>query len=197
MTMRGFQTIPSMEKLQHVAEVMPSYMHPNTMPYAVLSIAHLSREQCEKIVTDTSVVETYGFHGCNAHTRECVRPLSDCLRPIMDVLLFANEYFFKFDIDTSEPAAWLQSYSAGQDYDDHIDGSPGQSRKLTAVAMLSDESTYSGGHLVMDVGQSKVTVPREQGTIVVFPSWVTHRVTLLEDGYRQTINLGAWGPPFK
>lgn len=195
--MSGLQTIPSMDQMQQVSETMPSYMYPNTMPYAVLSAAHLSREDCERIIWETRVVETHGFHGCNAHTRECVRPLSDCLKPILDLLLFANEYFFKFDINADEPAAWLQSYGIDQDYHDHTDGSPGQSRKLTAVAMLSDENSYEGGHLYFDIGQKKVKAPREQGTIVVFPAWVTHRVTVVDHGYRQTINLGVWGPPFR
>jgi hypothetical protein len=195
--MNSMYTIPTAEQMRVVAEMTPEYMIPNTTPSAVVFEGLLSRSDCERILTECAVVETYGFHGCNAHTRECVRPLSDCLSPILDALTFANDYFFEFDIFPGDPAAWLQSYKAGQDYNTHTDGSPGQSRKLTAVAMLTDPRDYAGGSLVFNIAQKEVAAPSVQGTVIVFPAWVSHRVTSIDHGHRQTINLGVWGPPFK
>ena len=195
--MLGITTIPTDVQLAKISEMTPDYMKPNKQPYAVVFEAALSPTECERILADTEVVETYGFHGCNAHTRECVRPLSYSLAAIRQMLRFANDYFFQFDIDENDPAAWLQSYGSGQDYRTHADGAPGQSRKLTAVAMLSDPASYEGGDLVFNVSQAKVTAPRTRGTVIVFPAFVTHQVTPIDSGYRQTINLGVWGPPFK
>lgn len=195
--MSGISTIPNAQQLDQIYKRTPDYMKPNLQPYAVVFEEVLSNRHCDFILEETKVVETYGFHGCNAHTRECVRPLSNSLAPILDVLKFANDYYFKFDIDADDPAAWLQSYGVGQDYQTHADGAPGQSRKLTAVAMLTDPIAYAGGELVFNVSQAKVEAPRSRGTVIVFPAFVTHQVNPVVFGYRQTINLGVWGPPFK
>lgn len=195
--MNSLETIPSMRQLERVTQGMPSYMVPNLMPCAVVLNEHLSAEACDLIVTNCESIPTHSFHGCNAHTRDLPRPLDDSLWPIMDALLFVNDIFFNFDVHPDEPAAWLQSYGPGNDYKMHADGSPGQSRKLTAVAMLSDQRDYAGGSLVFDVGQTQIAAPSKRGTVVVFPAWINHHVTPIDFGLRQTINLGVWGPPFK
>lgn len=186
-----------MRQLEKVVSSVPSYMVPNPTPYAVVLNEHLSAEACARIVEECESVPVHNFHGCNAHTRDLPRPLHECLQPILDALIFVNDTFFNYDIHPDEPAAWLQTYGTGNDYKSHTDGAPGQSRKLTAVAMLSGQRDYAGGSLVFEVGQRQIAAPSKQGTIIVFPAWVTHHVTPIDFGLRQTINLGVWGPPLK
>lgn len=195
--MYSLTTIPSLDQLEQVAGSLPSYVQPNTIPYAVVLHEFLSDHECDEIVYECEPIPTHSFHGCNAYTRDLPRPLSPSLQPILDALVFANETFFKYDINADEPAAWLQTYGKDNDYKTHADGSPAQSRKLTAVAMLTDRRDYAGGSLVFDVGQAQIAAPNARGTIIVFPAWVTHHVTPIDYGNRQTINLGVWGPPFK
>lgn len=195
--MYSLETIPDLEQLDLVSRSLPGYVVPNNVPYAVVLNKYLSPSKCDEIVRECEPIPTHNFHGCNAHTRDLPRPLPVSLQPILDALVFANETFFNYDINPNEPSAWLQTYGEGNDYKTHADGSPGQSRKLTAVAMLSDQRDYAGGSLVFDVGQAQIAAQSTQGTVIVFPAWVTHHVTPIDYGLRQTINLGVWGPPFK
>lgn len=195
--MKALQTIPTIEQLSRATESLPGYMTPSTMPSAVVLENHLSVDECEQILSTFKRLPMHGFHGCNAYTRDLPRPLDACLKPIHDAALFVNDAFFNFDVYADEPAAWLQTYHAGNDYQRHTDAGPGQSRKLTAVAMLTDRRDYAGGSLVFDVGQTEIAAPATRGTVLVFPGWVSHRVTPVDHGTRQTINLGLWGPPFK
>lgn len=140
--------------------------------------------------------EHYTRDGCNALTREAPRPLADEFDPVILAGLTANATNWEFDLDPY-PAAWLQTYESGDDYQLHTDSAPGQMRKLTAVAMLSDESEYKGGDLIIKVMPHDFPAPKSRGTVVVFPSWVLHYVAPVTRGYRQTINLGFWGPQFR
>ena len=47
------------------------------------------------------------------------------------------------------------------------------------------------------INQKKVKAPREKGTIVVFPSFVQHRVTPITKGVRQSIVGWVSGPPYR
>ena len=54
-------------------------------------------------------------------------------------------------------------------------------RKLTVV-QLSDETKYEGGNLefgITDDSVRKTIWPRTRGSIIVFPSFLSHRVTQL------------------
>lgn len=60
-------------------------------------------------------------------------------------------------------------------------------RKLTCVCMLSDSSKYEGGELELENGESK---KMEKGDIVVFPSFVRHRVKPVTSGLR--VSATTW-----
>ena len=72
-------------------------------------------------------------------------------------------------------------------------------RKLSLTMQLTDSSQYDGGDFQF---HGLTTLPdeqelRAQGTVVVFPSYLTHRVTTVTRGCRHS--LVAWydGPEFK
>jgi len=81
-------------------------------------------------------------------------------------------------------------------YDWHIDMGPGNNRrKLSIVAHLSDPSEYEGGELQLNTGQ--IIVPeKEKGTVVMFPSYMVHRVTPVTKGTRRTLVGWVSGPSF-
>jgi len=192
--MTALLTFPSSHKMAQAYHNTPDYMRPSEVPYAVSLEGALSIAECEEIQDTLTRVDSYRVKGCGAETREIVA--APCLDPIELIARNINERYFGYDIDPGQHS-WLQTYEPGGDYHRHMDGAPGQTRKLTAVAILSSPVVYEGGKLTMYVAPRSFTVPRTRGTVVVFQHWVEHDVSPVTTGVRQTINMGFWGPPFK
>lgn len=188
-------TFPSQNELAQRASATPNYMAPSKLPYAVILKDALSPDECEVIKDEFMAIEPYSVPHCNAVTREKIGTAKSLAR-VYKFTSIVNEEFWGYDL-FDETVSWLQTYERGNDYQRHMDGSPGQMRKLTAVIMLTDPNSYSGGNLELEVPPVVHPVSTKQGTIVFFLPWVIHKVTSVQSGTRQTINLGLWGPPFR
>ena len=122
---------------------------------------------------------------------------------------------WKFFWDWSESCQFTK-YKKGQYYDLHCDswdkpytqeGSiKGKIRKLSVTVTLSDPKTYKGGELEFDFRQNDPDKPREprtcteilpKGSIVVFPSFVWHRVKPVTKGVRYSLVIWNLGYPFQ
>jgi hypothetical protein len=189
-------TIPNEEQLDILAKGHPPYMVPNPVPYIVVLEGYLNDEQCDEIIEATMVEEVYKFGKCDAITRECTRPLHDSMYPIQAICRTANDIYWQYDLHDG-PGAWMQTYEVGDSYALHMDGTAGQVRKLTALALLTDSDDYQGGDLSFVLPPSELRLTRVRGTIAIFPHWVLHKVDPVLDGIRQSLNMGFWGPPFK
>lgn len=187
---------PDEETLKQLLTITPDYAHPNSQPYAVVAEGYLSFEQCHQIINMYDAYDPYKLGHCGAITREMNAPMNGALGVAEDFALGVNKMFWQYDIDPSG-AAWLQTYEKNGDYQKHTDTYAGQSRKLTAVILLSEESLYDGGDLVIETWPKPLTVPRAQGTIVMFQAWHQHYVKEVTRGLRQTVNMGFWGPQFR
>lgn len=84
------------------------------------------------------------------------------------------------------------------EYSWHPDGTTGPSDiKLTMVVNVSTEP-YQGGDLELFLnGVQVVEQMRQPGCLVVFPSFVQHRVTPVTQGTRRTISYWVLGPRFR
>jgi len=120
---------------------------------------------------------------------------------------------WNFEWDWSETCQFTK-YKKGQFYDWHSDSweKPydcpndlnlhGKIRKLSVTCSLSDPSTYKGGELEFDFRndvKNKIRVCKEilpQGSIVVFPSHVWHRVKPVLKGTRYSLVVWNCGKPF-
>jgi len=106
---------------------------------------------------------------------------------------------WNFDVDKIEDVQ-IGCYPPGGHYDWHIDSfvpnSDGHQRKITAVAFLSDPATYGGGVFELEVAPD---IPERipQGSIIVFPAVLKHRVTAVDDGVRFSAACWASGPAFR
>jgi PKHD-type hydroxylase len=112
----------------------------------------------------------------------------------------------------NQSAEWGYSLSSQEDtqigryksvdegyYDWHIDATPPQNgiqRKLSISILLNDPSEFEGGILQLK-GMEDQNVLDKQGTIVVFPSFIEHRVTPVTKGVRYTAVTWASGPSFR
>ncbi|KOG33018.1 oxidoreductase [Streptomyces viridochromogenes] len=66
-------------------------------------------------------------------------------------------------------------------------------RKITVIVQLSDASSYEGGGLQM-FGVDTEELPRERGSVLVFPSLIDHRVTPVTQGLRRALVAWVAGP---
>jgi PKHD-type hydroxylase len=92
----------------------------------------------------------------------------------------------------------VRGHAAGQ-YDAHIDiGSTGltMSRKLSVSIQLTPPDAYDGGELAIDVDGKWWIAPRDQGTAILFPSFVRHRVAPVRRGHRHAAVAWIHGPAF-
>lgn len=113
-------------------------------------------------------------------------------------LIAINQQFFGFELTGFEQGLQFTEYTApGQHYDWHTDrGMNIGIRKLSIVLQLSDPSDYEGGDLILQTGQEE-TMPRDRGTMIVFPSWTLHKVTPVTAGTRYSLVAWVSGPAFK
>jgi len=89
----------------------------------------------------------------------------------------------------------VAKYKKGDFYDYHMDSNiyeNASQRKLSVTVQLSDSSDYEGGDFEFskDIGKIDQKKLREKGTILVFPSFLYHRVTKVTKGER--FSLVGW-----
>ncbi len=111
---------------------------------------------------------------------------------IKDMLANANQATgLRFDIVDTEPLQ-LAEYAVGDEYGWHLDIGPGNSslRKLSASIQISAAHEYDGGDLEL---WGSPSVAREKGTLIVFPSYLLHRVTPVTRGVRFSLVVWATG----
>jgi PKHD-type hydroxylase len=121
---------------------------------------------------------------------------------------------WNFEWDWSESCQFTK-YDKGQYYDWHCDSWPqpykegpgkGKIRKLSVTVSLSDQNDYKGGELEFDFRnkdfdkKSNTVICKEilsKGSLVVFPSFVWHRVKPVTQGTRYSLVIWNLGYPFK
>jgi PKHD-type hydroxylase len=104
----------------------------------------------------------------------------------------------KFELKGFDEGFQLGCYSTGDFYHWHADlgDSVSALRKLSLVAQLTSPEDYAGGEL--EFFPEPIKAPRERGTIIVFPSYVPHRVLPVTSGVRYSIaSWIAGATPFR
>ncbi len=109
---------------------------------------------------------------------------------LMMAAVEANDQCWNFDITGFFQDLQLLSYKADtqQHYTWHMDMGPGadSGRKISITTQLSGPDDYAGGDLELNTGRL-LSAPKEAGAIVLFPSFVLHRVTPVTQGHRWAI----------
>lgn len=118
----------------------------------------------------------------------------------------ANRQGFGFDIQYL-PALQYTVYKAedGGHYGWHTDMSfvnnlP-YTRKLSFTLQLSDSDEYEGGDFEIEDQYNGAALANEnirgKGTIIIFPSFASHRITPVTKGIRRSLVAWAEGPKFR
>jgi len=102
-----------------------------------------------------------------------------------------NQQSLGFELEQTE-SLQLLSYGPGQHYDWHVDIGTAElaHRKLSLIVPLSDPADYEGGELELFFSDQPTMASKARGALVLFPSFVLHRVRAISRGRR--FSLALW-----
>ena len=126
----------------------------------------------------------------------------DDLMPIYTEVTYkmrqVNDCMWKYRINGWEPFQYTQyDESYGGHFNWHIDVHPKfnvddpDPRKISFSVGLSDIHDYGGGDFMIKVDKDHKTFKLGRGDVIVFPSWMLHKVSSVTKGMRRT--LVGWG----
>jgi len=104
-----------------------------------------------------------------------------------------NRHFFDVELAGVEPNLQVGRYDSTDNgfYDWHTDlGVSNPTRKLSISIQLSSSADYDGGDLELMYGPVSTKLDKTRGSIIIFPSFMLHRVTPVTRGTRWS--LVAW-----
>ena len=122
---------------------------------------------------------------------------------LTDAIMELNSKYFKFDLHGFEEGLQFTIYDGkGAKYGKHVDrGLNIKVRKLSITIELSDPNKRRGGDLRLITGEpdlsGKNKLPKEQGTMIAFPSWTLHEVEPIVKGTRYSLVAWITGKNFK
>jgi PKHD-type hydroxylase len=168
----------------------------------------ISKAQCELIIKEADWNNKHSAEYMDSHdskTNHDIRKTTVTFAPyyssvgcIMTMhMMQINKTQWQYDIHAIQDIQ-IGHYVVGGHYDWHPDTMPPDEnniqRKLSSVLMLSDPKDYEGGELELkNVTPLKLT----QGSIIVFPSPIEHRVLPVTKGERYSAVAWAVGPSFR
>lgn len=168
-----------------------------------------TREECQRIVSlSQQLLPSQGALGADQNLNlikrdsQTVRLMPDMstkwIYEKMDAAISSANRNYQFDLSGFE-AFQVASYTEGGHYEWHMDmgKGPTSTRKLGISLQLSDGSEYEGGDMEFRGGGAPPVAPREIGTMIVFPSFMHHRVAPVTRGVRYSLVAWVHGTPFR
>lgn len=122
---------------------------------------------------------------------------------LWNVVNDANRTNFGFDVSYLDSVQYTVYNDGGDHYDWHIDtflDTPNAfHRKLSVTVQLSNGDDYEGGDFQLrdGTGEGLDNSIYNRGSILVFPSFLLHRVTPVTSGTRKTLVAWFEGKAFK
>jgi|TARA_S200002703_G_C3693896_1_gene213071 PKHD-type hydroxylase len=125
--------------------------------------------------------------------------LEFAFRKITDIVLNLNKRFFQFDIFGLNEGLQFTNYKAPSDkFGKHIDRiNNSVVRKLSLSVQLTKPEEYEGGELILYTDDKGTEMKKEQGTLLLFPSYTLHEVKPITKGERNSLVAWVTGKEFK
>ena len=144
-------------------------------------------------------VYSYAFWDNAFSKAECDTIISWVFQRITDIVLNLNDRYFQFDIFGLNEGLQFTNYKAPSDkYQKHVDKSFNiPVRKLSLSVQLTDPKEYKGGELYIYEDSKGTVMKKEQGTLVLFPSYTLHEVKPITKGERNSLVSWVTGKQFK
>ena len=185
----------------------------NKFEFVVHRENFLSDSECDKIIkkldTDELIEGTlagnYDKEIVNKNVRQTLNVNFDdknLFDKINTAIKIANTQYFNYHIESIDMLRFLK-YGIGGTYNWHTDIGRNECsmRKLTAIIQLSDEKDFQGGDFEFGItnesGDDLVKGNKNKGCLLIFPSFLSHRVAPITNGFRYSIITWAEGNTFK
>jgi predicted 2-oxoglutarate/Fe(II)-dependent dioxygenase YbiX len=162
----------------------------------------LSNDMCDELIEYGNChvkpgVPQYSKDTNRLKFNDCMLPAQHHVKDVFEKDWEEIVKFHGFDVDFIEPYV-LKRYKTSDFFNEHPDNfgaSRGQTmdRKFTTIVQLSNETDYKGG-IFSILGK---TMPNRKGTLISFPSFYMHGVSLVTSGARWSLINWAWGPYWK
>lgn len=112
----------------------------------------------------------------------------------------ANDTLWQFDLSgILDNIQFTVYHQGGGHYNWHLDIGPRELswRKISLTIQMSEDEDYDGGELEFMRGPNPIKAPRGKGAVVVFPSYLLHRITPVTKGTRKSMVLWVGGGRYK
>ena len=157
-----------------------------------------TKKQCENIISyhsdwpekiefrQENIIES-NFRQCLTYIAPSIEYVPFWLRnEIFKTIHSVNEKYYNFDIGDEKFQLHLLRYDSGGHYETHFDiglGEGDSKRKLSFSLPLNN--SYEGGKLkFFGITQSESKLKAEMGDMIMFPSYLTHKVEPVTSGVR-------------
>jgi PKHD-type hydroxylase len=160
-------------------------------------------EQVDWATSETAVITSNGIIDTKRRRTDIIwqdfmQPLGCIAKAYIDIANQAAGWGYSLSNQEKTQMGRYKSTDEGY-YDWHMDAGPpkdGIQRKLSISILLSDPSEFEGGELQFK-GIEDQKILTKQGSIVVFPSFIEHKVTPVTKGVRYSAVTWASGPSFR
>jgi PKHD-type hydroxylase len=174
------------------------FMVPFTQQTDTDGTFHLSSEECERTIALSRVfpaeparieggADAREYRDTTTHFIPHNRDTNWLYHKLMTAAVEANDRYWQFDITGFFQNLQLLSYQGQckQHYTWHLDIGPAadNGRKISLSVQLSAPTDYDGGELEFNSGKI-LTASKERGAVVLFPSFLLHRVAPVTRGQR-------------
>lgn len=175
-----------------------------------LSSGVIPKRSCESLIDTFSKLEPVDGVTYNTQTeirKSKIRWIHNEPSLEHELLSFVNEAnAVAFNVDIQQEMREMQFTEYHADYSGRYDwhhdvnweNHKNFDRKLSIVVQLSDPNTYEGGRFEFsEVETPKYEEFRKQGSILIFPSYLLHRVTAVTKGVRYSLVSWVRGPRWR
>lgn len=188
-------------------------LQPNTLQFVSYWRGTFSDEELDDLValgqSKDLIPSAVNYASGDVTIDEQLRKSNVCFLPPTDiphvydkltwVMNKLNPEYFNFDLTGFGEFLQFAEYREGDYINSHLDMGPTMiPRKLTLSVQLTDEDDYEGGDIeIMTAAEHPQKLSRQRGTILVFPSYIMHRVTPITRGVRHSLVGWVTGPQFR
>lgn len=193
-------TAPELKALETGADLLATPYYPRVF----------SPEECQRILDEKdqgysgpSLISSKGEENQKIrHSNSTFLPPASSqewiIQRLLPIIHDVNDNCYQFDIQAIAPLQIIE-YNENGHYDWHVDiGLDSLStRKISMVVFLTPPEAYTGGRLKLVKGVNPVDFVPAQGSCIVFPSFLLHRVEPIRSGSRHTLVVWVHGPPYR
>lgn len=176
---------------------------PSLLCERIIACAQRYPEQAGQVVVSEQAQARPGRRDCRLRWMRPDAESAFIYEALGRIMHMANTARWGFDLHGFADALQYTEYrEAGHHHDWHMDLGPGpySTRKLSLVLQLSDGADYGGAdfEVLSDCpSNAQRAAMRELGSVIVFPSYTSHRVSPLQQGCRHSLVAWMVGTAFR